>query len=159
VHVSLPEGQQETLEAYMEAYKHFRFLDEPLPAAQFDKAALEVRGMALVLSGAIPPYIDLEETATACDLVLANPASLLPSKGTDDGVKLPRNWQEIVERCGRKARWGRGGQREYVSTTFLMRAPSLRRDDADRRGPVLQTYPRSTRTLQRRRRPCWCCPG
>jgi len=42
------------------------------------EAALETRAMALVLSGAIPPYIDLEETAN-------NPASLLPQKALMSG--------------------------------------------------------------------------
>lgn len=64
------------------------FLDEegPTDERNVDKAALEIRAMALVLSGAIPPYIVLAECANSVELVLNNPASLLPSKGTDDGV-------------------------------------------------------------------------
>jgi len=49
------------------------------------EAALETRAMALVLSGAIPPYIDLEETANSIHLVLGNPASLLPQKALMSG--------------------------------------------------------------------------
>lgn len=49
------------------------------------EAALETRAMALVLAGAIPPYIDLEETANSIQLVLGNPASLLPQKALMSG--------------------------------------------------------------------------
>jgi len=52
-----------------------------------EKTALEMRAVAMVLSGAIPPYINLVETVKDVELVLNNPASLLPSKGTDDGLK------------------------------------------------------------------------
>ena len=49
-------------------------------AASFERAALETRAMALVLSGAIPPFIDLVETCKTVQLILDNPVSLFPQR-------------------------------------------------------------------------------
>ncbi len=84
----MPEEQLGALEAFLLEY------NKSLEEIPFDDEtqslipALETRAMALVLSGAIPPYIDLRETYLAVQLVLDNPASLLPSKGTDEPVRF-----------------------------------------------------------------------
>jgi len=69
----------------MDEYGIFLGADGSSDERTESEAALETRGIALVLSGAIPPYIDIAETASACRLVLANPASLLPQKALMSG--------------------------------------------------------------------------
>ena len=81
----MPEGQYETLERFKEMYTSFLSEGPPSSAYDDDKAALEIRAMALVLSGSIPPYIDLAETMKSCDLVLNSTASLLPQKALMTG--------------------------------------------------------------------------
>jgi len=69
----------------MEEYESFLGVDADPAGEGLERSTLETRAMALVLSGAIPPYIDLVETANSIELVLGNPASLLPQKALMSG--------------------------------------------------------------------------
>lgn len=50
-----------------------------------DKASMETRALALVLSGALPPTIDLEDCNASAILVLASDAGLLLQKALTTG--------------------------------------------------------------------------
>jgi len=51
----------------------------------YDKAAMEIRAMALVLSGFIPPYIQLEQVIGEAEKLLEDTAGLLPQKALMTG--------------------------------------------------------------------------
>ncbi|HIB67461.1 MAG TPA: hypothetical protein EYO33_20755 [Phycisphaerales bacterium] len=111
----------ETLEVFLREYRKFLEYGIDQTNMQHERSALETRAVALVLSGAIPPYVNLVETVKDIELVLNNPASLLPSKGTDDGLKCLETGSITSSGADGKL-GGEGGDRESGRTTFLERS-------------------------------------
>ena len=142
----------------MDEFNIFRESALEVNSMLVERTALETQGMALVLSGAIPPYIDLTETATSVRLVLNNPASLQSSKGTDDGLKCLETGSVTSSGADGKL-GGEGGEREPRRATFLRRSSTPAQDAWVRQELAIRFDPRSSHRPQKRRSLRRCCPG
>lgn len=81
----MPEEQIKALEEYRLMNWKFRGEEEPEEGDVVDRSSMEIRAMALVLSGAIPPTIYLDDTMSTVQGLLEDPAGLLPRKALMTG--------------------------------------------------------------------------
>jgi len=81
----MPEEQLTQLQEFIDMHEKFLggVVDEDGPV--LTRAAMETRAMALVLSGAMPPHIDLDITVLEIRDLLNDPAGLLPQKALMKG--------------------------------------------------------------------------
>lgn len=83
--VGMPEEQVKQLEEYQMLWNTFQGLERPNNDFEDTPATMETRAMALVLSGCLPPPIDLEVIGDSVVTLLKDPAGLLPHKALMTG--------------------------------------------------------------------------
>lgn len=83
--VGLPEEQITQLEEYQVMWKTFQSLERPRSDDGETAATMETRAMALVLSGCLPPPIDLQVIGESVETLLSDPAGLFPQKALTTG--------------------------------------------------------------------------
>jgi len=81
----MPEEQITQLLEYETMWNTFQDLERPRNESEETAATMETRAMALVLSGCIPPPIDLEVIGESVERLLADRAGLLPQKALMTG--------------------------------------------------------------------------